>query len=79
MKDQAGRGDIDLARAGNGAAPALQAAARSVRNSVADNRRIGFGRIIMALRAQPNSGYHARWHKIITGRWVSGADSPTYL
>ena len=35
---------------GNGAASARQAAARSVRNSVADRRRIGFGRIVMALR-----------------------------
>jgi len=35
-----------------GAAPAVQAAARSVRDSVADNRRIGLCRIGMTLRAR---------------------------
>jgi hypothetical protein len=37
--------------AGNDEASTRQAAARSVRNSVADNKRIGYGRIIIALRA----------------------------
>ena len=52
MQGQTARRDIDWRGAGNGAAPAVQAAARSVRNSVADNRRIGLCRIGITLRAR---------------------------